>query len=125
MVQLDVVCFYCSVYLSIIPLLDTCCQRSLLSQISYTVPFTGLSVEMYWLWSGCNSLYGHTSVVNICDTVCIMQITLRVSVQHLWAQAIAEWGVGYIVLTSVDRDDIPDGGSEHFARTVRTLKQLK
>ncbi len=40
-------------------------------------------------------------------------------------QAIAEWGVGYIVLTSVDRDDIPDGGSEHFARTVRTLKQLK
>ncbi|DBA80274.1 TPA: Lipoyl synthase, chloroplastic [Trebouxia sp. C0005] len=41
------------------------------------------------------------------------------------AHAIAEWGVGYIVLTSVDRDDIPDGGSEHFARTVRTLKQLK
>ena len=29
------------------------------------------------------------------------------------------------MLTSVDRDDIPDGGSEHFARTVRTLKQLK
>jgi lipoic acid synthetase len=41
------------------------------------------------------------------------------------ARAIAEWGVGYIVLTSVDRDDIPDGGSEHFARTVRTLKELK
>ena len=40
-------------------------------------------------------------------------------------QAIAEWGVGYIVLTSVDRDDIPDGGSEHFARTVRTLKALR
>ena len=41
------------------------------------------------------------------------------------AKAIAEWGVGYIVLTSVDRDDIPDGGAEHFARTVRTLKSLK
>jgi len=41
------------------------------------------------------------------------------------AHAIAEWGVGYIVLTSVDRDDIPDGGSEHFARTVRTLKKIK
>lgn len=40
-------------------------------------------------------------------------------------QAIAEWGVGYIVLTSVDRDDIPDGGAEHFARTVRTLKGLR
>lgn len=34
-------------------------------------------------------------------------------------------GVGYIVLTSVDRDDIADGGSEHFARTVRTLKKLR
>jgi lipoic acid synthetase len=41
------------------------------------------------------------------------------------AKAIAEWGVGYIVLTSVDRDDIEDGGSEHFARTVRTLKALR
>ena len=30
-----------------------------------------------------------------------------------------------MVLTSVDRDDLPDGGSEHFARTVRTLKQLR
>jgi lipoic acid synthetase len=41
------------------------------------------------------------------------------------AQAVASWGVGYVVLTSVDRDDLPDGGSEHFARTVRTLKALK
>ncbi|GFR46784.1 hypothetical protein Agub_g8415 [Astrephomene gubernaculifera] len=41
------------------------------------------------------------------------------------AQAVASWGVGYVVLTSVDRDDLPDGGAEHFARTVRTLKQLK
>ena len=42
-----------------------------------------------------------------------------------FAQAIADWGVGYVVLTSVDRDDIPDGGAEHFARTVRTLKGLR
>lgn len=41
------------------------------------------------------------------------------------AAAIAAWGVGYIVLTSVDRDDIADGGAEHFAQTVRTLKQLR
>ena len=30
--------------------------------------------------------------------------------------------MGYVVLTSVDRDDMPDGGSDHFARTVKTLK---
>jgi len=41
------------------------------------------------------------------------------------ARAIAAWGLGYVVLTSVDRDDMPDGGAEHFARTVRTLKALK
>ncbi|CAN6454677.1 unnamed protein product [Victoria cruziana] len=41
------------------------------------------------------------------------------------ARAIAGWGVGYVVLTSVDRDDLTDGGSGHFARTVIELKKLK
>ncbi|XP_011045495.1 PREDICTED: lipoyl synthase 1, chloroplastic [Populus euphratica] len=41
------------------------------------------------------------------------------------ALAIASWGVDYIVITSVDRDDLPDGGSGHFAQTVRTMKELK
>lgn len=41
------------------------------------------------------------------------------------AEAVASWGVGYIVLTSVDRDDMPDGGAEHFAATVRELKLRK
>ena len=40
-------------------------------------------------------------------------------------QAVTSWGVGYIVLTSVDRDDLPDGGAEHFARTVRLIKEKK
>ncbi|XP_028902608.1 lipoyl synthase, mitochondrial [Ornithorhynchus anatinus] len=39
------------------------------------------------------------------------------------AKAIAEWGLDYVVLTSVDRDDLPDGGAEHFARTVSHLKE--
>ncbi|XP_078437175.1 radical SAM superfamily protein [Wolffia australiana] len=41
------------------------------------------------------------------------------------ARAIASWGVEYIVLTSVDRDDLPDGGSDHFAQTVKAIKGLK
>nr|XP_023908973.1 lipoyl synthase, chloroplastic-like [Quercus suber] len=44
---------------------------------------------------------------------------------QLTAEAIASWGVDYIVLTSVDRDDLPDGGSGHFAQTVKAMKQLK
>lgn len=39
-------------------------------------------------------------------------------------RAIAEWGLDYVVLTSVDRDDLPDGGSNHFAQTVREIKRL-
>ncbi|KAJ7837484.1 mitochondrial Lipoyl synthase [Mycena olivaceomarginata] len=39
------------------------------------------------------------------------------------AEAISRWGLGYIVLTNVNRDDLPDGGSHHFAETVRKIKQ--
>lgn len=38
------------------------------------------------------------------------------------ADSIASWPIGYVVLTSVDRDDIPDGGSGHFAETVQAIK---
>ncbi len=38
------------------------------------------------------------------------------------AEALAELGLTYVVLTSVDRDDLPDGGAGHFARTIREIK---
>jgi len=41
------------------------------------------------------------------------------------ATAIAKWGLDYVVLTSVDRDDLTDGGSNHFAETVRLIKEKK
>ena len=36
--------------------------------------------------------------------------------------AISQMGLDYVVLTSVDRDDLPDEGSGHFARTVEVIK---
>jgi lipoic acid synthetase len=39
------------------------------------------------------------------------------------AEAIASWGVQYIVMTSVDRDDLLDQGSSHFAQTVKEIKK--
>jgi len=39
------------------------------------------------------------------------------------ATAIASWGLDYIVLTSVDRDDLPDGGSNHIAECIREIKK--
>ena len=41
------------------------------------------------------------------------------------AAAIAKWGLDYIVITSVDRDDVSDGGAAHIAETVRSIKSLK
>ncbi len=47
--------------------------------------------------------------------------------QEPWntADAVARWGIDYVVLTSVDRDDLPDGGAAHFAQTVGMLKLRK
>ncbi|KAI2605488.1 lipoic acid synthetase mitochondrial precursor [Hypoxylon fragiforme] len=41
------------------------------------------------------------------------------------AEALARWGLGYVVLTSVDRDDMADGGAHHFAETIRKIKAKK
>lgn len=39
------------------------------------------------------------------------------------ARAARELGLRYVTLTSVTRDDLPDGGASHFAATVRALKR--
>ena len=38
---------------------------------------------------------------------------------------MAKWGLDYIVITSVDRDDVPDAGASHIAKTVQAIKRLK
>lgn len=38
------------------------------------------------------------------------------------ADAVAKLGLRHVVVTSVDRDDLPDGGAEHFARTIRAIR---
>ncbi|WP_422444509.1 lipoyl synthase [Thermoanaerobacterium sp. DL9XJH110] len=40
------------------------------------------------------------------------------------ARAARELGLKHVVVTCVTRDDIPDGGASHFARTVRELKKI-
>jgi lipoic acid synthetase len=39
------------------------------------------------------------------------------------ASAIATLGLNYVVITSVDRDDLPDGGASIFAATIRETRQ--
>ena len=42
--------------------------------------------------------------------------------RHL-AEAIAELGLRHVVITSVDRDDLEDGGAEHIAQTIRAIRR--
>jgi lipoic acid synthetase len=39
------------------------------------------------------------------------------------AEAVARLGLQHVVVTSVDRDDLPDGGAAHFAATACAIKQ--
>lgn len=38
------------------------------------------------------------------------------------ADAVAKLGLNHVVITSVDRDDILDGGADHFAQTIRAIR---
>jgi lipoic acid synthetase len=38
------------------------------------------------------------------------------------AEATARLGLAHIVVTSVDRDDLADGGADHFAQTIRAIR---
>ena len=40
------------------------------------------------------------------------------------AEAIAEMALSYVVITSVDRDDLRDGGAGHFAACIESVRQL-
>ena len=36
--------------------------------------------------------------------------------------AVAQMGLNHVVITSVDRDDVSDGGAAHFAEVVRQIR---
>ena len=38
------------------------------------------------------------------------------------ADAVAKLGLNHVVITSVDRDDVADGGADHFAQTIRAIR---
>jgi lipoic acid synthetase len=40
------------------------------------------------------------------------------------ARAVERMGLRHVVVTSVDRDDLPDRGADHFAATVRAIRRL-
>lgn len=43
--------------------------------------------------------------------------------EHI-AQAVKELGLSYAVITSVTRDDLPDGGASHFAKVIKSIRDI-
>ncbi len=41
------------------------------------------------------------------------------------ASAAEKLGLAHVVITSVTRDDVPDGGANHFARTIRAIRKTR
>ena len=40
------------------------------------------------------------------------------------ADAVQKLGLSYVVITSVTRDDLPDGGAQHFANVIKEVREL-
>jgi lipoyl synthase len=51
-------------------------------------------------------------------------VTLDLDEPERVANAIHTLGLSYVVITSVDRDDLPDGGASIFAETIRRTRSL-
>jgi len=60
---------------------------------------------------------------NFCDVETGGMEPLDESEPERVAAAVAEIDLDYVVLTSVDRDDLPDQGASHFAETVRAVRR--
>ena len=60
---------------------------------------------------------------NFCDVATGGMEPLDTDEPENVAEAVGEIGLDYVVLTSVDRDDLADGGAAHFAETIRECKQ--
>ncbi len=48
---------------------------------------------------------------------------LNINEPRLLAEALKDWDLEYIVITSVDRDDLADGGSSHLAKCINIIRK--
>ena len=59
-----------------------------------------------------------------CNIVCEKPANLDKNEPLNVAKAVSSLNLNYVVITSVDRDDLNDFGSSHFAKTINTIKRL-
>jgi len=63
-----------------------------------------------------------TRACAFCNVATGMPLPLDEAEPDNVAEAVAKLGLEHVVITSVDRDDLPDGGAEHFARVIRAIR---
>ena len=63
-----------------------------------------------------------TRACSFCNVATGLPRPLEADEPQRVADAVAKLGLKHVVVTSVDRDDLPDGGAEHFARTIRAIR---
>lgn len=59
-----------------------------------------------------------------CNIGCEKPLPLDENEPKNVAKAVKELGLNYVVITSVTRDDLPDGGAEHFAKCLEEIQNL-
>lgn len=59
-----------------------------------------------------------------CNIGCAKPEPLDIEEPKHIAQAVKDLGLKYAVITSVTRDDLPDGGAEHFARCIEEIRAI-
>jgi lipoic acid synthetase len=64
-----------------------------------------------------------TRACSFCDVKTGMPGPLDAAEPDKVADATAKLGLKHVVVTSVDRDDLADGGAEHFAETIRAIRR--
>jgi lipoic acid synthetase len=64
-----------------------------------------------------------TRACSFCNVATGKPAPLDASEPENVAIAVATLGLSHVVVTSVDRDDLDDGGAEHFAATIRAIRE--
>jgi lipoic acid synthetase len=63
-----------------------------------------------------------TRACSFCNVATGMPNPLDPTEPQRVADAVAKMGLNHVVITSVDRDDLTDGGAEHFAQVIRAIR---
>ncbi|MFZ4408518.1 MAG: lipoyl synthase [Paracraurococcus sp.] len=63
-----------------------------------------------------------TRACSFCNVATGMPGPLDADEPRRVGDAVAKLGLQHVVITSVDRDDLADGGAEHFAQTIRAIR---